>query len=258
MQSTAAGQLTPSSTGDPNLNQINWQVNNAQTSYFPAVRVDYVASQKMRFNMAWNMTKDNYPGANPPDFPGPAWAKTGAGNSDKSYTLGLGFTWTLSPTLVNEFRGGFLYNVSLELTMHHLSALPTRSWAGTIRAAPYPQGAQMSGTIFYSGINTEYPVFNASDTMTWQHGAHTMNYGFSWWREQNHYYNPAAGYPIANFGLANGDPAQRSLHHWQPGVAPGRKTSQQVAGRTVVCDPVGRISGIQGGGGGYPFVTSSE
>jgi len=93
--STSAGQLTPSSTGDPNLNQINWQVNNAQTSYFPAVRVDYVASQKMRFNMAWNMTKDNYPGANPPDFPGPAWAKTGAGNSDKSYTLGLGFTWTL-------------------------------------------------------------------------------------------------------------------------------------------------------------------
>ncbi len=88
-------------------------MNNAQTSYFPAVRVDYNASQKMRFNVAWNMTKDSYPGANAPDFPGPAFAKTGAGNSDKSYTLGLGFTWTFSPTLVNEFRGGFLYNVSL-------------------------------------------------------------------------------------------------------------------------------------------------
>src|ERR1035441_1400131 len=35
-----------------------------------------------RLNLAWNMTKDSYPGANPPDFPGPAWAKTGAGNSD--------------------------------------------------------------------------------------------------------------------------------------------------------------------------------
>ena len=64
----------------------------------------------------------------------------------------------------------------------------------------------MSGTIFYSGINTEYPVFSASDTMTWQHGAHTMNYGFSWWREQNHYYNPAAGYPVANFGLGQRRP----------------------------------------------------
>ena len=60
--STTSGQLTPSATGDPNLNQINWQVNNPQVSYFPAVRVDYNASEKMRFNLAWNMTKDNYPG----------------------------------------------------------------------------------------------------------------------------------------------------------------------------------------------------
>src|SRR5580704_2842654 len=37
----SAGELIPSQTGDPNLNQINWQVNNAQVSYFPAVRVDY-------------------------------------------------------------------------------------------------------------------------------------------------------------------------------------------------------------------------
>jgi hypothetical protein len=111
--STSSGQLTPSATGDPNLSQINWQVNNPQVSYFPAVRVDYNASEKIRFNLAWNMTKDNFPGANPPDFPGSAFAKTGAGNSDKNYTVGLGFTWTLSPTLVNEFRGGFLYNVSL-------------------------------------------------------------------------------------------------------------------------------------------------
>ena len=87
--STASGQVIPSTTGDPNLNQINWKVNNAQVSYFPAVRVDYNASEKMRFNLAWNMTKDNYPGANPPDFPGSGFAKTGAGNSDKSYTVGI-------------------------------------------------------------------------------------------------------------------------------------------------------------------------
>jgi len=256
--STSSGQLTPSGTGDPNLTQINWQVNNPQVSYFPAIRGDFNASEKMRLNLAWNMTKDNYPGANPPDFPGPAWAKTGAGNRDKSYTLGLGFTWTLSPTLVNEFRGGFLYNVSVGAYNAPGLSLANPQLGWNYPSAPYPQGSQMSGTIFYSGINTEYPVFSASDTMTWQHGAHTMNYGFSWWREQNHYYNPAAGYPVANFGLANGDPAQGAFTIGTGGTLPGASTGQQAEAEQLYAILVGRIAGIQGGGGGYPFVTSAN
>ena len=256
--STASGQLTPSGTGDPNLSQINWQVNNPQMSYFPAIRADYNATEKMRFNLAWNMTKDSYPGANPPDFPGSAWDKTGAGNKDTSYTLGLGFTWTLSPTLVNEFRGGFLYNVSRGAYNAPGLSLANPQLGWNYPSAPYPQGAQMSGTIFYSGINTEYPVFSASDTMTWQHGAHTMNYGFSWWREQNHYYNPAAGYPVANFGLANGDPAQGAFTIGAGGTLPGASTGQQAEAEQLYAILVGRIAGIQGGGGGYPFVTSQN
>jgi len=252
--STSSGQLTPSGTGDPNLNQINWQVNNAQVSYFPAIRADYNASEKMRVNLAWNMTKDNYPGANPPDFPGPAWSKTGAGNKDTQYTLGLGFTWTLSPTLVNEFRGGFLYNVSRGAYNAPPLLLSNPQLGWNYPSAPYPQGAQMSGTIFYSGINTEYPVFSASDTMTWQHGAHTMNYGFSWWREQNHYYNPAAGYPVANFGLANGDPALTAISTALASASPG----QQAEAEQLYAILIGRIASVGGGGGGYPFVTSAN
>jgi len=255
---TSAGQVTPNASGDPNLNQLNWQVNNAQTSYFPAIRVDYDATEKLRFNVAWNMTKDNYPGASPPDFPGPTWAKTGAGNRDKSYTLGLGFDWTLSPTLVNEFRGGFLYNVfPYDYNAPPLSlANPQLGW--NYPSAPYPEGTQMSGTIFYSGISTYYPVFNASDTMTWQHGAHTMSYGFSWWREQDHYYNPAAGYPIANFGLSNGDPALGAFTIGATGTLPGASTGQQLEAEQLYSILVGRIAGIQAGGGGYPFVTSAN
>ena len=256
--STTSGQLTPSATGDPNLSQINWQVNNPQVSYFPAVRVDYNVSEKIRFNLAWNMTKDNFPGANPPDFPGSAFAKTGAGNSDKNYTVGLGFTWTLSPTLVNEFRGGFLYNVALGAYNAPPLSLNNPQLGWNYPNVPYPQGSQMSGTVFYSGINTEYPVFNASDSMTWQHGAHTMSYGFSWWREQNHYYNPAAGYPVANFGLANGDPAQGAFTIGTGGTLSGATLGQQAEAEQLYAILVGRISGVQGGGGGYPFVTSAD
>jgi Carboxypeptidase regulatory-like domain len=243
---TASGQVAPSAGGDPNLNLLSWQVNNAQTSYFPAVRVDYNATQKMRFNLAWNMTKDSYPGANPPDFPGSAFAKTGAGNSDKSYTLGLGFTWTLSPTLVNEFRGGFLYNVSLgAYNAPPLSAnSPQLAWN-----YPTDTSAQMSGTIFYSGINTEYPVFNASDTMTWQHHSHTVNYGFSWWREQDHYYNPSLGYPVTAFGLVNGDSATNAFT--AANALPGASPNQLTEAEQLYAILTGRISGVSGT---YAFV----
>jgi hypothetical protein len=252
---TAFGEVTPSAGGDPNLSLLSWQVNNAQTSYFPAVRVDYEATQKMRFNLAWNMTKDNYPGASPPDFPGSAWAKTGGGNKDTSYTVGFGFAWTLSPTLVNEFRGGFLYN-----SFPYDYNAPPLSINNPQLAWNYPTdtSTQMSGTIFYSGITTYYPVFNASDTMTWQHGAHTINYGFSWWREQDHYYNPAAGYPITNFGLANGDPALGAFTIGTGGALPTASPNQQAEAEQLYAILVGRVSGVGAGGGGYPFITSAN
>ena len=67
----------------------------------------------MRFNLASEHDSGHLaPGINPPDFSWQRLSKTGAGNKDKSYTTGFGFTWALSPTLVNDFRGGFLYNVS--------------------------------------------------------------------------------------------------------------------------------------------------
>jgi hypothetical protein len=256
--STSAGQVVPS-TGDPNLNQINWQVNNAQVSYFPAVRVDYNATNAMRFNLAWNMTQDRFPGINPPDFPGSAFANTGAGNRDRSYTTAFGFTTTISPTLVNDFRGGFLYNV--DLNAYNAPPLninnPQLGW--NYPNVPGAEASQMSGTVFYSGINTEYPVFNASDTMTWQHHAHTMNFGWSWWREQNHYYNPVAGYPIVNFGLANGDLVANDVitSAALPGASTGAN-SPLVAAQQLYAILTGRIGSIGAGGGGYPFSTSAN
>ncbi|MBZ5679849.1 MAG: carboxypeptidase-like regulatory domain-containing protein [Acidobacteriia bacterium] len=244
----ALGHVTPNALGDPNLQNLNWQVANAETRYFPAVRVDYNASQKLRFNLAWNMTKIKQPGANAPDFPGSAWSKTGAGNEFKFYTTGFGFDWTLSPTMVNEFRGGFLYhNEGYAYDAQPLSVnAPQLGWNYT--GVPGPQNTQMSGTIFTTGIQTYYPTFNASDTMTWQHGAHTVNYGFSWWREQNHYYNPMLGYAGVAFGLANGDPAQGAFT--AGGTLPGADVNQQAAAQQLYSILVGRISSV---GGSYAF-----
>jgi hypothetical protein len=251
--STSAGQVSP--LQDPNLNYLTWQVNNPTTSYFPTVRVDYVASEKMRFNLAWVEQKDSYPGANAPDFPGSTWAGTGAGNKDNSYTAAVGFVWTLSPTLVNELRGGFLYNSFINA--YNAPALqaniPQLAWN-------YPSnnfGDQMSGTVFYSGINTEYPVFNASDTLTWQRHAHTLNFGFSWWREQDHYYNPELGYPVVSFGITTGDIAAANAFSISGANAPlaGANSNQQSEAEQLYATLTGRISGV---GGTYPYVPSAQ
>jgi len=245
------GALTPNANGDANIQQLNWLVNAPITHYWPTVRVDYDATAKLRFNFAWNMTKDNFVNQNTPDFPGPAWAKTGAGNRDKNYTAAFGFDWTLSPTMVNEFRGGFLYNSNVGA--YNAPPLqqnqPQLGWNYT--SVGYPYGAEQSGTVFYTGINTYYPVFNASDTVTWQHRAHTMNFGFSWWREQDHYYNPVLGYPVVNFGLAGGDPAQNAF----PLSAFGGDSGAQAAAQQLYAILTGRIQGVNGS---YSFSPSQN
>ncbi|HEY1462965.1 MAG TPA: TonB-dependent receptor [Terriglobales bacterium] len=253
-----AGQLSPSDLGDPNVQNLNWQVPNPTTQYFPTIRVDYNASDALRFNLSWNMTKTIQPGENPPDFPGSAWTKTGAGNSAKDYTVGFGFDWTLSPNLINSFRAGFLYNNALDAYNAPPLSIQDPQLGWNYTNVPGPFNTQMSGTVFYTGIQTYYPVFNASDTMTFQHGAHTMNYGFSWWREQDHYYNPAQGFPIANYGLANGDPALNAFTIGAGGTLTGTTTGDttvQSEAQQLYAILTGRLNGVTGA---YPFVPSAN
>src|SRR6266496_4541173 len=77
------GTISPVS-GDLNVQSLDWQVSNPTTYYFPAVRVDYTPNDKLRFNVAWNMTKSTTPANHAPDFPGSDWAKTGAGDTSKN------------------------------------------------------------------------------------------------------------------------------------------------------------------------------
>lgn len=240
-KSLQSGNVTPYS--DPNLNQLSWQVPDPTIFYFPAVRVDYEARQNMRFNLAWNMTKQSEAGASVPDFPGSDWSNTGAGFVNKNYTAAFGFEWTLSPTLVNSFHGGFLYDAVINNNgAKPLNiADPQLGWNYT--GIPQPWNTQMSGTIFYTATGNYYPIFNASDTITWQHKAHTMNFGVSWWQEQDHYYNGALGFPGINFGLANGDPAASAFTATS---LPGATSTQLTEAGQLYAILVGRVHDVSG------------
>src|SRR3982074_2697760 len=104
----------------------------------------------------------------------------------------------------------------------------------------------MNGTAFQVPTGSYYPVFNASDTMTWQHRAHTLNFGFSWWREQNHYYNGVLGYPVVSLGLTNGDPAQSAFTNSSGGTVPNASGGDLAQAQQLYAVLLGRISGVSG------------
>src|SRR5215469_11524315 len=238
------GSASLTKVSDLNFQQINWQISNPVKRYFPTVRVDFNPNEKMRFNVAWNYTKEIDPGANAPNLPGGAFSKTGAGNQFKSYTAAFGFDWTLSPSLVNEFRGGFLYNGNFFAYNGVTPMANTQQISWNFQNLPfYYSNTAMNGTNFQIPTGSYYPVFNASDTLTWQRHAHTLNFGFSWWREQNHYYNGVLGFPGVNLGLTSQDPA---INAFTSSSIPGANGPQLFEAQELYAVLVGRISGVSG------------
>ncbi|HUA16840.1 MAG TPA: TonB-dependent receptor [Verrucomicrobiae bacterium] len=254
--SSAANASTVIPVSDPTFEQLNWLWPNPTTTYYPTVRVDFIPNSAMRFNVAWNMTKTTQPGANPPNLPGPDFANTAAGNRFKSYTAALGFDWTLSPTVVNDLRGGFLYNGNF-FAYNGQQPTPGQQQIGwNFGNLPfYYSNTAMNGTDYQVPTGSYYPVFNASDTLTWVHKAHTINFGFSWWREQNHYYNGVLGYPFLSMGLANGDPALNAFTSGASGSVPNSSGSQLSEAEELYAVLVGRVSGISGS---YAYEQSSD
>jgi hypothetical protein len=206
------GTLSKAQDNDPNWQTFRWEQPNPITYYFPTVRVDYDASSTLHFNVAWNMTRETLPSTNAGTFPGKPFAGQGTGNLFRNYTLAVGFDWTMRPTLINQFRGGFLYHFDGfgQIGFNNIeNQYPTVGWNYPGVNFPYrgANGSWMSGQGYNLPTPDYYPVFNFSDSMTWQHGAHSVSFGGSWYREQDHYWNAPAGYAGFTLGLVTGDPA---------------------------------------------------
>ena len=226
------GQLTP--TGDPNIDVLSWESPNPTTVYYPTVRVDYNVSQNLRINFAWNMTKTDSPNAIAPQFPGQLYAPQGTGSTFKDYTAGLGIDWTLRPTLVNELRGGYLYHYD------GFGAVGFGNIENQYPSVNWGVNAQ-SGQNYGLPTPDYYPIFNLADTMTWQHGAHTVNFGLTWYREQDHYWNAPAGFATYSLGLGTGDPA---LSMFTNSTVPGASGDELSEIQGLYGTLAGRISNV--------------
>jgi hypothetical protein len=240
---TAASSASISGTSDANFNELSWRTSSPTTVYFPSARGDWNISDKARVYLSWMMTKTEQPAVSAATFPGSGFSNQIAGTSSKNYSSSFGFDYIFSPTLLNQFKAGFLYDNSL----YAYNAAPLYATEPTV-AWNYPGAAgNMSGQEYQEPTNTYYPIFNASDSMTLERGAHTFQYGFSWYREQDHYWNPPAGFANYSLGLASGDPAidAFTISGKNP-TLPGATTAQQAEAQQLYAVLTGRIAGVSG------------
>ena len=239
------GTVSPDS--DPNLSDVNWTQNSPRKSYFPTIRLDYIVSKKFRLNFAWNRTYTNDLNAAQTPFPGPVFAADGASNKFNYYTTALGFDWTIAPSMVNEFRGGYFYNFedySYDAKPSVYLANPFVNWAISAPNTPGP-----SGQTYNLGVNDWYPIFNFADNVTWQHGSHTLTFGVSWWREQDHYSDAPNALESFSLGLVKGDPALTAIDNYFASASSFDRTDAENLYATLV----GRISSVGPNGPGFSY-----
>ncbi|HEY6445674.1 MAG TPA: carboxypeptidase-like regulatory domain-containing protein [Acidobacteriaceae bacterium] len=196
-----SGHLAPSS--DPNYQELDWNNPSPETDYFPVARLDYNLSQKARLDVSWMMSEYEQPGTTAPTFPGSAFANQTAGNWTRNFTGSFGFDYIFSPQLINQFKAGYLYDA----TKFAYNAAPLYATEPTVNWNYPGATGNMSGQTYQGPIDTYYPIWDFSDSMTLQRAKHTIQYGVSWYKEQDHYWNGPGGYYNYNFGLATGDPA---------------------------------------------------
>ncbi|HEU5340858.1 hypothetical protein, partial [Edaphobacter sp.] len=72
---------------------------------------------------------------------------------------------------------------------------------------------------------------------------HAISFGVSWYREQDHYWNPPVGYNNFDLGLAGGDPA---LNAFTTTSMPGADDSAIAEAGQLYAVLAGRVSDING------------
>ena len=235
----AGGVVTPSD--DPIANNLNWLIPSPITNYYPAGRIDYNATDTLRFHIAFTQQQTKQPSSGQPAFPGGDFSNQAAGYKANGSTFSLGSDYTIRPTIVNQFKAGFLYNPVWNPWYQGLP-LWTSSVGSVSWNLPFDPG-NMSGTQYTLPISNYYPVITLSDSVAWQRGKHQMKFGFSAFQEHDRYWNAPAGITNFSLGLANGDPA---LAAFPASAFPGANTSQLGEAQQLYAVLVGRVSGAGG------------
>jgi hypothetical protein len=240
------GDGTLTATSDPNLSTLSWQYAARATVYYPAMRFDFNATDKLRLSLSYSQQKTVHPGNYASDWPGgiDTIDQTSSNGNDK--IAGFGVDYTIRPTLINQFHAGYMYQASF-FSPENLGLDDSKvtqsyfAYGSCLYAGSYPRQA----------ISSYYPMLSWSDTLTWQHGNHTIVAGGGYYHEQDHYWNGAGGYPGIYLGYAGTEstysPLIASL------AAAGLNTTQQGQAAGLYATLIGQVDGVYIDGGGRPL-----
>jgi hypothetical protein len=240
---TATQNITKGSYTDPTIQSIAFNAPGTQTQFFPAARLDYNLNDKVRMYLSWIMNESKPVGSYPPPYPGSAYANQNGNNYTRNFNGNYGLDYIITTKLINQFKVGFLYSKQLFAA----TAAPNWQTSPVVFFDMTGDSAnKMSGLNYTLPSGYEYPVFSLSDSITYEKGAHAINFGFQGYREQDHYYNPPVGFPNINFGLVTGDPAQNAF---TSSTMPGFTSSAQSEAWQLYAVLTGRVSGVNGSNG---------
>ena len=238
----------PNGVADTNLLTINWLNPSPTTRYYPAMRVDYNITQKLRLDFSLQETKINQPNVTPPIFPGSDFANQVSSNKSNNYITSVGLNWTITPNLINQFRGGYYYN----WYVYGAGAKPTWLTQPAINwptCSGNPHYGNCSGNAFNLPVSTFYPIVDVIDNAAWVHGRHTITLGFDFHREQDHYWNAPDGIQSITLGLATGDRARTDFDSYFANAS----SADRGEAENIYSILAGRISGIGPTGSGFPY-----
>src|SRR5579884_1217897 len=236
------GVLTP--TSDPNISTLSWQYAARRTIYYPALRFDYNLTDRIRLNLSYTQQKTVYPGANAPAFPGNIDTVDLTSSNSNNKIAGFGVDYTIRPTLINQFHAGYMYQYSIfdpENLGLDLTKIFPQAWN---------YGSSLyGGPNFRQPISSFYPLLNANDSINWQKGDHSLVFGASWYREQDHYWNGPGGYPNYTFGISAQDPLGAVF----AAALPNASSTSLTNAENLYAELTGRISAVNIAGGGRPL-----
>jgi len=187
-----------------NTQTLNFLTPLKVTNYYPSGRLDFTLTKKLQLSLSGNMSKNVRKGQYPGNFPGPYFQKKYTGSSGDSYVLSLGVNYTITPTILNQLKVGFLY------TNGYFS--PEAANYCTACQGALNQGFGLTNPIITYGLGGNYyPYLTLSDDVGWQKGTHTIKFGGNAWHQQDHYYNAPLGYDNITLGMGSQDPAYNPI-----------------------------------------------
>src|SRR5215471_3694763 len=188
-------------------NQIRWNLPGGPTERYPTARVDYQPTSKLSLTGTWNLRWRDIRGTQP--WPGPGF---NAQSEFKStyYVASVGATYTISPTVLNEFKFGVQSNVE----QFNVGENPSEYALGnSLLKINFPLTIPAIIRNTNNGAEPRNnPVYNIYDTVRWLRGSHSLVAGFSMLRTtmwDSLYGN--AGVPNVTLGVDSADPIASAI-----------------------------------------------